>query len=220
MYRAMIPEISDFMVRYYAAAGRRFPWRESRSPFRIYLSEILLQRTRAAQVEPVFRHLVKRYPCVTALRGDFDRASTLLAPLGRACRIDYFRQGLEYLDEKHGGEIPEEREALLAVPGIGPYIAGAVRVFGFGIPDVIVDVNVVRVLGRLHGLTVTPETRRTKEFTDLAAQHVPSDRCVEYSYGILDFGASVCRPRHPVCSVCGLRLDCVHGRSTALDCNP
>lgn len=104
--------------------------------------------------------------------------------------------------EQYDGEIPVEREQLLSIPGTGLYIAAAARVFGFGIKDTIIDANVVRVLGRIYGFRVNPETRRRKAFIELAARHVPEKGFVEYSYGLLDFAAEICKLGKPLCHFC------------------
>lgn len=208
-----IRNVTDAMVVFYRTSGRRLAWREDRTPFKIYLSEILLQRTKAEQAEPVFRELVKRYPDVPSLVTHFDVAAEIMKPLGRYCRLEVFRKGLEYLKDRFNGQIPRESADLRLTPSIGPYIAAAIRVFGYGVPDVIIDANVVRVLGRIYGLAVTPETRRKKAFRELAGQHVPEDAPVDYSYGILDFASMVCRPLSPGCGHCGLNKICKYVRS-------
>lgn len=201
-------EIGLYLISYYRRYGRRYPWRHDRSPFHVYLSEILLQRTQADQVELIFNILISRFPNVTNLKENFEEVSTIMKPLGRYCRLDFFRDGLHYLDDYFGGEIPEERERLLEVPGIGPYIAAAVRAFGYGIRDTIIDSNVVRVLGRIYGVNVTPETRRNRLFYEMAERHVPLSEYIDYSYGIFDFAAAVCRAKRPVCCNCGLNKLC------------
>ena len=195
-------EFSQYMINYYQEYGRQYPWRENRTPYRVYLSEMLLQRTRADQVVPVYEQLVKEYPDVRSLNSDFRRVTGIMQPLGRFVRLHYFQQGLEYLVNQYNGEIPAERKKLLSIPGTGSYIAAAVRVFGFGTKDTIIDANVVRVLGRIYGLQVNPETRRRKSFVELAAKHVPEEGFVEYSYGLLDFAAEVCNGGKPLCQFC------------------
>ncbi|OIQ10642.1 Adenine DNA glycosylase [Moorella thermoacetica] len=207
-----VTEITGFLIKYYTTAGRDYPWRKERTPFRVYLSEMLLQRTRADQVEPVFRYLVSRYPDVKTLYNGFEEVKQAIQSLGRNCRLHYFKAGLEYLINNYGGKIPSDRQELLAVPGIGDYITAAIRIFGFGIPDVIVDTNTVRIFCRLYGLQFTPETRRRKHFIELATRHVSMSHCIEYSYGLLDFAAEICRPVRPACGICGLRSVCDYSK--------
>jgi len=200
--------ITDFMINFYRTNGRKYPWRCERTPYKVYLSEVLLQRTRADQVEPVFNHIVSVCPDIRTLYNRFDEVVQRMLSLGRRCRLEYFKTGLEYMLKNYDGKIPADRNLLLAIPGIGNYIAAAIRIFGYGIPDVIIDTNVVRVLCRLYGLQPDGETRRKKYFIELAGTHLPQKSFVEYSYGILDFAAEVCRPHRPGCNMCELNFLC------------
>lgn len=202
-------EVGLYFINYYKRKGRKYPWRDNRSPFKVYLSEMLLQRTQADQVTPVYNRLIGKFDSVLSLITGFEEATAIMQPLGRFCRLNYFKEGLEYLNDHFGGEIPEDNARLARIPGVGPYIAAAIRIFGFDINDAIIDTNVVRVIGRIYGLERTPETRRKKSFIELARRHVPQVKCVEYSYGILDFAATVCRSRGPLCNQCGLTKLCI-----------
>lgn len=204
----MYVKISDRLISYFKEYGRVYSWRMARTPYKVYLSEMLLQRTRADQVEPVFKNLILLYPDIISLETNFEFAVTIMKPLGRFCRLDYFKKGLFCLVNDFGGMVPQSKEDLLNIPGIGHYIAAAIRIFGFGIRDVIIDTNVVRVFGRLYGLDVDPETRRNKIFIELVQQHVPEKFFVEYSYGLLDFARDICRPFKPMCSICMLGEFC------------
>lgn len=206
-------QFTRYIVKYYLDSGRQFAWRENRTPWRIYLSEILLQRTKAEQAEPVFIEITKKFRDINNLFCDFASAKEIMKSLGRFCRLEPFHEGLSCLVNKYNGVIPEERKDLLAVPSIGPYIAAAIRIFGYNVRDVIIDTNVVRVLGRFYGLRITPETRRRKSFIQLAEQHVPQDNFIEYSYGILDFAAQICRSVNPKCNSCILAVYCEYGKS-------
>lgn len=183
-------------------------WRRERTPYKVYLSEILLQRTRANQVEPVFNHIVSVCPDVRTLYNRFEEVAHRLLSLGRRCRLEYFKAGLEYILKNYDGEIPADRNLLLAIPGIGDYIAATIRIFGYNIPDAIIDTNVVRVLCRLYGLQPDTETRRKKYFIELVRAHLPESYYAEYSYGLLDFAAEVCKPGKPGCNICGLNFVC------------
>lgn len=202
-------EISIYLVNYYLKYGRRYPWRDNRTPFGVYLSEMLLQRTRADQVRPVYNGLIGKFNDISSLYTGFEEATAIMQSLGRFSRLNYFKEGLNYLNDYYGGEIPEDSISLKQVPGVGPYIAAAIRIFGFDINDTIIDTNVVRVISRIYGLEITPETRRKKLFIELARGHVPQTEFVEYSYGLLDFAANVCRSRRPVCNECGLTKLCM-----------
>jgi A/G-specific adenine glycosylase len=159
-------------------------------------------------VEPAFIELTEHYSNIIEITTNFEEVCKIMYSLGRFCRLNYFKQGLDTLVKNFNGEIPYHTEMLLLIPGIGPYIAAAIRIFGFGLKDTIIDTNVVRVLGRIYGIEITPETRRNKAFINLAKHHVPDNNFVEYSYGILDFASAICRSRIPECRSCGLGKYC------------
>lgn len=206
--------ITEYIIDFYCREGRIFSWRQERTPYRVYLAEILLQRTRAEQVEPVFNYLISKCPDIKLLKKRFEEAKLAMRSLGRTCRLHYLESGLEYIIERYGGEIPVGKTELLSVPGIGDYVASAIRIFGFGVPDTIIDANVVRVFSRLYGLEADGETRRKRSFIEMAARHVPEVMFVEYSYGILDFAALVCRPLDPRCRECGMNIICEYKKKT------
>lgn len=206
-------DIGSYLINYYLKNGRRYPWRDNRTPFKVYLSEMLLQRTQANQVKPVFNELIGKFNNISSLYASFEEATAIMQTLGRFCRLKYFREGLNCLMDHFDGEIPENSISLNRIPGIGPYIAATIRIFGFDINDTIIDTNVVRVIRRIYGLEIMPETRRKKSFIELARAHVPQTRFVEYSYGILDFAANICRARNPQCDECGLTRLCIFYKS-------
>jgi len=204
----IIKKLSPQIIKFYYNSGRNFPWRQNRTPYRVYLSEVLLQRTQASQVTPVFHALVEKYTSIYSLANNFKDASILMKSLGRFSRFKYFEKGLKYLTEHFDGQIPQSKKDLLSVPSIGPYIAAAIRIFSFDLKDTIIDTNIVRVLGRIYGLKITPETRRDKQFIELAERQVPDREIIAYSYGLLDFAFLVCHPKKPLCDLCKLISFC------------
>lgn len=193
---------------YYLNCGREYPWRKNRTPYTVYVSEVLLQRTRASQVQPVYRKIIKKYPDAETLLRNFTAAAREMQTLGRNIRLHYFKQGLEYIVNNYSGVVPCDKKELLLIPGVGSYIAAAIRIFGYGCQDTIIDTNIVRVLCRIYSKKYDGETRRKKEFVRLAEKHSLHSRCVEYSYGILDFAADICKPFKPFCEKCFLKECC------------
>jgi A/G-specific adenine glycosylase len=202
--------VSEFLIDYYVRQGRYYSWRKNRTPFSVYLSETLLQRTRADQVQPVYDQLMDRHGNLLLLKRNYEEVVSLLKPLGRNCRLEPFRQGINYLCSEHKGIIPEEKKQLLKVPGIGEYISAAIRIFGYEKRDVIIDANIVRLIGRIKGIDFNAETRRKKSFLLITEKFVPQKQYIEYSYGALDYAAAVCKPMKPACYACGIRIYCVH----------
>lgn len=192
---------------------RSFPWRETCDPYRILVAEVLLHRTRAEQVVPYYEELVDRYPDPISLTGaSIEALECLLYPLGLRWRVRLLHQMAQEIVYVHGGRIPEDRGALRALPGVSDYIAGAVRCLAFGVPEPVLDTNIVRVLGRLFGLPTTDSSRRSKVFRELMRQLVECEEPRQLLLAILDLAALICRPVRPDCVCCPLREVCCEGK--------
>lgn len=179
-----------------------FPWRHVTNRWHALAAEIMLQRTRAEQVVPAFEAFVKQYPAPEDLAHDPD--SAVFATLGLHWREALIR---ELARELAGKPVPTARKALLALPGVGDYIASAFRSLHLDEPDRIIDSNVVRLYGRYFGFETHAETRRKRWFIDLAETMTPMDRARDYNYALLDFTREVCKPA-PLCDQCPLTDHC------------
>ena len=187
-----------------------FPWRAERDPFFALLAEVLLQRTRAAQVGPVYRDLKARFPTPAGMAAS-NKAAILqsIRSLGLAWRAATLLKLARALEESHGGRVPDGPAALRSLPGVGPYAAAAYESFHRGRRAAIIDSNVVRLYGRLFGFPTHAETRRTKAMRELAEELTPRRAFRDYNYALLDFTREVCTPR-PHCGACPLRGRCCY----------
>lgn len=215
--RLTIGKSRDALLRWGRSHGRDFWWRHQKDPYVTTVVEILLKQTRATTVVEEIRGFVGRYPtadhlsCARLTRLERDlrpfgfqrqRARHLKA-LGRALTVD-------------GQSITSDREALLALPGVGPYAASAIRVFAFGRGEPVIDVNVVRIVQRLFGVRVERgEGRRNKRIKELAAALLHGRQPRKLNWALLDFGALICRARNPKCDECPLAGLCA-ARQTGL----
>lgn len=190
-----------------------FPWRDTTSRFHALIAEVFLQRTRAAQVLPVYEKVCTRFPDPASLARTSDKElwDTFFS-LGLHWRIPLIRRLAQALVEKCDGNIPEDFESLRSLPGVGPYASAAFLSFHSRKRQAIVDANVVRLYGRVFGFPVHGETRRERWFIRLAEKMTPQSGFREYNYAILDFTREICRPR-PLCSECPLNDICVYGTS-------
>ena len=189
-----------------------FPWRRARSRFHALIAELLLQRTRAEQVVPVYTELCRRYASPKALASaSTAEIATLLKPLGLHWRVPLVRKLSTELAAK--GSVPRKPDLLLALPGVGAYACAAYLSLHAGIRAPIVDSNVVRLYGRLFGLAVGPETRRKKWFIELAEKMTPQRQFKSYNYALLDFTRAICTPT-PRCGLCPLVDICEYGAKT------
>jgi A/G-specific adenine glycosylase len=191
---------------------RSFPWRDTRNPYALLLAEVLLHRTRANQVVDIYRRLLSTYPDIGSLAdADLADLTGLLRSAGLRWRVVLLLRAAEVIREKYNGAVPLERAELESIPGIGHYIASAIRCFAFQEPDAIIDTNTVRVLARVFGLPISDSLRRNREFHGLAEKVLDPEHPREYNFALLDLAASICLPRNPLCSECPIQPYCSYG---------
>ena len=203
--------VGDVLVDWFAEAARDLPWRRpGTDPWAVLVSEVMLQQTPVARVEPVWRDWMDRWPTPAALAAaspaEVIRAWGKLGYPRRALRL---RETAVALTERHGGVVPADVAALEALPGIGTYTARAVACVGHGQPQPVVDTNVRRVVARLvHGRGEAAPARAA-DLTDVAAL-APAEpgRAARFSVAVMELGALVCVARTPRCAVCPVRTDC------------
>lgn len=198
------------LLRWHCASARRFPWRETRDPYHILVAEILLQKTAAAAVPKVYEKLISFYPTPKDLASAaLDDIAAVVAVLGLGYRADRLRRTAEILASEYGGSVPCSREALLALPGVGPYIADAVLCYAFGLPVVPVDTNTVRVAGRALGIRSDKSRPRTDRLlAQKLAELLLPEKARDCNLALLDFAALVCTARKPKCAECFWEKDC------------
>jgi A/G-specific adenine glycosylase len=193
------------LLRWYDQQRRDLPWRGTRDPYRIWLSEIMLQQTRVAAVLEHYRIFLERFPNVQALAAaSEDAVLTAWSGLGYYRRARMLHQCAQQVAEQHGGRFPRNSEALLALPGIGRYTAAAIASIAFAEPVAVVDGNVERVLRRLIGINLTAP-QNWQHAQALLAKSRPGD----FNQAMMELGATVCVPREPRCPTCPVRKWCV-----------
>lgn len=188
------------------------PWRaaagERSAPYRVWLSEIMLQQTTVATVGDYFRRFVERWPNVEALAAaPLDDVLSAWAGLGYYARARNLHACAKAVTAQHAGRFPEDEAGLIALPGIGPYTASAIRAIAFDQPASAVDGNVERVISRLYAIE-TPLPDAKPEIQARAATLVPRQRAGDYAQAMMDLGATVCTPRNPRCVICPLMKTC------------
>lgn len=192
----------DRLLKWGKKNERRFAWRQENDPFHILIAEIMLQRTSARQVEPVYAEFVTRYPSVRDLRkAPFDDVLSCLRPLGLAYRAVRLKQLAETLEKEFDGIVPKGERELLSLPGVGKYVANAVRCFAFKKDVPIVDTNVLRVLNRVFSV-YSIHSHKDPKIWGFAAGLIPADKARDLNISTLDFASFVCtarRPRHSIC---------------------
>ncbi len=194
------------LLRWYARWGRDLPWRRTRDPYRILVSEIMLQQTPVARVLPKYREWLRRYPTwQTLARASAREVREVWYPLGYNARPVRLRNIARVVLRRHGGQLPASREALLRLDGIGPATAGAVLTFAFGRAEPVVDTNVRRVLSRVfYGGGAVPD----RVLWTLAGALVRRRDAYALNQALMDLGATVCTARRPRCPTCPVRGVC------------
>jgi A/G-specific adenine glycosylase len=207
---AEIPKFRRRMLTWFAERKRDLPWRRTRNPYRIWLSEIMLQQTRVAAVIPYYERFLAAFPNMQALaRARTDRVLANWAGLGYYSRARNLQRAAKEMVTRHAGNFPREYDAALALPGIGRYTAAAVLSIAYDAPHAVLDGNVARVLARigaLRGDLRAPATWRKLEATaqDLLAVNASGN----WNQAMMELGATVCTPKSPQCGKCPVESWC------------
>lgn len=201
----------------HSIAETELPWRKYRTPYRIFLAEMLLVRTRTDVVSEHFERIASKYPTIEALAlANENELREVLRPLGLSKRVPYLMKAACYICENHNGEIPTDLESLLKVPGIGKYTATAILTFAYERDLVPADVNVLRFVSRFTGLEMGHVTKGSQELRDLLP--LLSEANVGLSAeNLLDFTRLICKARKPKCHVCPLSEHCSYFKNTLLE---
>ena len=206
------------ILEWFRENGRVLPWRETRDPYAIWLSEIILQQTRIEQGKPYWERFMKRWPTVEALaQASEDEVLREWQGLGYYSRARNLHEAAKQIVEMGG--FPKTVEGIKRLKGVGDYTAAAIGSIAFNLPAAVVDGNVYRVLARHYGIeTPINTTEGKKEFTALANSLLPANEASAFNQAMMDFGAIQCTPVNPQCTVCPLQETCValHDGKTAL----
>ncbi len=206
------PDTVAALLDWYDRERRELPWRAApgrrADPYKVWLSEIMLQQTTVKAVIPYFLKFVARWPTVKALAAaQRDEVLALWAGLGYYARARKLHECAVEIVDKHGGKIPRSEKDLMELPGIGPYTAAAIAAIAFNEPATPVDGNVERVTARLFAVR-QPLPQAKAELKRLAATLTPDDRPGDFAQAMMDLGATICSPKSPSCLVCPLQGDC------------
>ncbi|MDR4307859.1 A/G-specific adenine glycosylase [Chelatococcus sambhunathii] len=194
------------LLAWYNRHRRKLPWRAERGasaePYRVWLSEIMLQQTTVKAAGPYFLRFLQRFPDIQSLAAaSLDEVLKLWAGLGYYSRARNLHACAKAVLERHGGRFPDSEAALLALPGVGPYTAAAIAAIAFDRPATVVDGNVERVVSRLFALEA-PLPGAKPEIRRLAATLAPVSRHGDFAQAMMDLGATICTPRKPACALC------------------
>ncbi|ANY65411.1 A/G-specific adenine glycosylase [Paenibacillus sp. BIHB 4019] len=209
------------LLHWYRRGNRDLPWRKSRDPYRIWVSEIMLQQTRVDTVIPYYERFMDKFPSVQALaEAPEPEVLKCWEGLGYYSRARNLQAGARQVMELHQGQVPDDKTAVAALKGVGPYTSGAIMSIAFNRPEPAVDGNVMRVLSRYFALEddiAKPATRVKIE--KLAAELIPEGAAGDFNQALMELGALVCTPKSPSCLPCPVMEHCearIEGRETEL----
>lgn len=208
LFPSTVNAFQQELLGWFSTNARSFPWRETSDPFRVLVAEMLLQKTDAKKMLPVYEELFLRYPTPSKLAAAREaEVETLIAPIGLRYRAVRLRAVAEFA-ATHG--LPNDEKTLLTIPGVGRYMARAVLCFAYGEPLGVLDSNVIRILDRVFGV----QSKRKRPHTDpdlwaFADSLVPANDARNYNLGLLDLSAILCRPVRPHCENCPI-TECLY----------
>jgi len=202
---------SSTLIRWYEENGRKLPWRGIRDPYRIWLSEIILQQTRIEQGMAYYRHFTERYPTVRDLaEADEEQVLKSWQGLGYYSRARNLHAAARQIMERHGGIFPSRYEEILALKGVGRYTAAAIASFAFRLPYPVIDGNVYRFIARLYDIATPIATPAAyNEFESLLKKLIDPERPNIFNQALMDFGALVCKPVGYACGECPFAKKCL-----------
>ena len=199
------------LLAWYRTHGRDLPWRRTRDPYHILVSEVMLQQTQVDRVLPKYQEWLLRFPSLASLASAAERdASKLWKPLGYNIRPRRLHAIARESVSRYGGQLPSDEATLLSFKGIGHYTAGAIRSFAFGQRAAILDTNVARVLFRVFVGSGDPKTHAMrKTLWSISRTVIPVKHVFDFNQALMDLGATVCSARRPACPRCPVRRQCI-----------
>jgi len=199
------------LLRWFETHQRRLPWRETKAPYRIWVSEVMLQQTRVNTVIPYYERFLSRFPDLQALAAsDLQSVLKLWEGLGYYARARNLHRAAREVMDRYGGRIPEDPGAIRTLPGIGDYIGSALLSIAFGKATAVVDGNVKRVLARLYAdASPVNQSASHKVFKKMADRLIDPESPGAFNQAMMELGAAVCRPKGPDCGDCPVRVHCL-----------
>ena len=205
-----IMDFSNILINWYLQNKRDLPWRHTKNPYNIWLSEIILQQTRVVQGLPYYNKFIESFPNVESLaNAEEEKILKLWQGLGYYSRARNLHTTAKFINEQLKGEFPKNYNDLLKLKGVGEYTAAAIASFSFDEDVAVVDGNVFRVLSRFFGIeSDISENKTKKEFQDLAKSLLPKGKASNFNQAIMEFGATQCVPKSPNCCDCIFNSNC------------
>lgn len=206
-------EISKFqqdLINWFEAEQRDLPWRKDKDPYKVWVSEIMLQQTRVDTVIPYFHRFIEQFPTIQALaEAEEDKVLKAWEGLGYYSRARNLQSAVKEVHEKYGSKVPDKQKEISSLKGVGPYTAGAILSIAYGIPEPAVDGNVMRVLSRILSIWEDIAKASTRKIFEEAVRKLISHENPSYfNQALMELGALICTPTSPSCLLCPVREHC------------
>lgn len=199
------------LINWYHQYHRQFPWRETENPYFIWISEIMLQQTTTEAVIPYFNRFLTTFPTITDLAiASLEDVYKLWEGLGYYRRAKHIHETAKIIVHQYNGIFPNTHKEILALKGIGPYTAGAICSIAYHMPTPAIDGNVLRIISRQYLLKDNiAETKTQKHITSIVAELLMGYDASAFNQGLMDLGATICRPLNPKCDQCPIQKTCL-----------
>ncbi|NLG67984.1 MAG: A/G-specific adenine glycosylase, partial [Firmicutes bacterium] len=202
-------QAGEALVSWFARAQRPLPWRQAGDPYAVLVSEFMLQQTQVATVVPYFQRFLARFPSLESLaRARLDDVLAIWQGLGYYRRARHLHATARLVLQRHGGRIPDDPAVLRTLPGVGPYMAGAIASIAYGRPEPAMDGNAMRVLSRLRLEGAPPVQAAARRRGQWARAMIPEGRAADFTQGLMELGSTICRPTQPLCGTCPVQRFC------------
>jgi A/G-specific adenine glycosylase len=212
-----MPRKTQKIINWYCRFARSLPWRQTRDPYKIWISEVMLQQTQIKTAIPYYTRWIRQFPTLNHVAcANEEAVLKAWEGLGYYARARNFRRACIQVMEKHGGVIPQSIQEFQALPGVGKYIAAAFYSIVHGHPVPVVDANVRRVASRLMALEKPPQ-EMTSEIEAFLQAQMGNERSGDFNQAMMELGETICKTRHPLCDSCPLREECIAFRKNAVD---
>ena len=210
------------VLEWYQVHKREMPWRETKDPYKIWISEIMLQQTRVDQAWPYFERFIAQFPTVFELAvADQQQVLKAWEGLGYYSRARNLHAASKMIVEDFNGKLPESYDEIIKLKGIGPYTAAAITSIAFGKPNAVVDGNVVRVITRYFGIEEdVRSSKTTKEVQAHVDELISNEFPADFNQGMMEIGATICKPSNPDCLNCPIQSDCIATKMAKTDTIP
>ena len=214
-------QFKENLVAWFESEKRDLPWRHTKEPYKIWVSEVMLQQTRVDTVIPYYNRFTEKYPTIHHLAdAPEEELLKMWEGLGYYSRVRNLQAGVKEVVERYGGVVPKTREEISQLKGVGPYTAGAVLSIAYGVPEHAVDGNVMRVLSRVLNIDADIALPKTKKiFEEAVMQLIDENNPSSFNQGLMELGALICTPTSPKCLLCPVRENCTafqHGDPSSL----